>query len=116
MPSHRVVELSSSEAMFSLGLMQAIGRRVVEAEDRLERMAFSTISSRLAALLLELAGESAAAPMKATHQELADMLGTWRETVSKTLQELRRRGIVSSGRRTVTILDEGRLRQEADGG
>lgn len=115
MPSHRVKELSSNEAAFSLGLVQAMGRRVVEAENRLEQMAYGTVSARLAALLLDLAGESTQGQVHATHQELAEMLGTWRETVSKTLQEMRRRGLVSLGRRSLEILDRERLRQEAAG-
>jgi len=114
MPSHRVRELSSNEAMFSLGLVQAMGQRVVEAENRLEQMAYGSVSARLAALLLELAGDSPIGLVRATHQELAEMLGTWRETVSKTLQDMRRRGLVSSGRRILTILDKDRLRQEAE--
>ena len=51
----------------------------------------------------------------ATHQELADMLGTWRETISKTLQDFRRRGLVASGRRQLTLLDKDGLELEAGG-
>lgn len=113
MPQQRVLELSSHEAMFSFGLMQAMGQRVVEAENRLEQMAYSTISARLAALLLELGGSDPQGVVRSTHQELADMLGTWRETISKTLQDFRRRGLVSSGRRLLTMLDREGLELEA---
>lgn len=113
MPRQRALEISSSDAMFGFGLMQAIGQRVVEAENLLERMAYSTIASRLAALLLELGGEEPTGTVRATHQELADMLGTWRETISKTLQDFRKRGLVSSGRRQLTLLDREGLQIEA---
>ena len=116
MPCQRVLELSSREAMFTFGLMQAMGQRVVEAENRLEQMAYSTIAARLAALLLDLAGDARNGVVRATHQELADMLGTWRETISKALQDLRRRGLVSSGRRALTLLDREGLRKVAEGG
>jgi CRP-like cAMP-binding protein len=99
--------------MFGFGLMQAIGQRVVEAENRLEQMAYSTIASRLAALLLDLAQDDPAGVVRVTHQELADMLGTWRETISKTLQDFRRRGLVASGRRQLTLLDLTGLELEA---
>lgn len=115
MPRQQVLEISSTDAMFGFGLMQAMGQRVVQAEDRLEQMAYSTISSRLAALLLELAENEPGGTVRATHQELADMLGTWRETVSKTLQEFRRRGWVASGRRQLTLLDRDALQLEAGG-
>jgi CRP/FNR family cyclic AMP-dependent transcriptional regulator len=113
MPRQRALEISSDDAMFGFGLMQAMGHRVVEAENRLEQMAYSTIASRLASLLLELEGDDAKGVVHATHQELADMLGTWRETISKTLQDFRQRGLVASGRRQLTLLDKQGLRFEA---
>jgi CRP-like cAMP-binding protein len=115
MPRQQALEISSTDAMFGFGLMQAMGQRVMEAENRLEQMAYSTIASRLAALLLELGGEDPRNIVHATHQELADMLGTWRETVSKTLQDFRRRGLIASGRRQLTLLDKDALQLEAGG-
>lgn len=113
MPRKQAMEISSSNAMFGFGLMQAMGKRVVEAENRLEQMAYSTISARLAALLLELGSGDPDGSVRVTHQELADMLGTWRETISKTLQDFRRQGLVSSGRRQLTLLDRDGLLMEA---
>jgi CRP-like cAMP-binding protein len=115
MPGQQAMELSSTDAMFGLGLVQAIGQRVVEAENRLEQMAYSTIASRLAGLLLELEEDDSQGVVRVTHQELADMLGTWRETISKTLQDFRRRGLVASGRRQLTLLDREGLQLEAGG-
>jgi len=115
MPRKEAVEISSTNAMFGFGLMQAMGQRLIEAENRLERLAYSTISARLAALLLELAGEDSDDIVQATHQELADMLGTWRETISKTLQDFRERGLISSGRRKLILLDKEGLEFEAAG-
>ena len=114
MPNNKALEISSTNAMFGFGLMQAMGQRVLEAENRLEQMAYSTIAARLAALLLELAKDHQGV-IYATHQELADMLGTWRETISKTLQDFRRRGLVASGRRQLTLLDRDGLEREAGG-
>ncbi|HSJ53609.1 MAG TPA: Crp/Fnr family transcriptional regulator [Anaerolineae bacterium] len=115
MPRQEALELSSREAMFGFGLIQAMGHRLMEAENRLEQMAYSTISARLAALLLELGNSDGDNVVHATHQELADMLGTWRETISKTLQDFRRRGLVASGRRQLTLLDKEGLGLEAGG-
>jgi CRP-like cAMP-binding protein len=112
-PAQRVMEISSSNAMFGFGLVQAMGQRLVETEDRLERVAYSTIASRLAGLLLELGGNAPDYAVRATHRELADMLGTWRETISKTMQDFRQRGLVTTGRRKLTLLDIGGLKLEA---
>jgi CRP-like cAMP-binding protein len=99
--------------MFGFGLMQAMGQRVTEAERRLERMAYSTVSARLAALLLDLVQAEPDMTVRTTHRELADMLGTWRETISKTLQDFRCRGLVASRHRQLTLLNREGLAQEA---
>ena len=115
MPRKEAVEISSTNALFGFGLMQAMGQRLIEAENSLERLAYSTIAARLAALLLELSGNSSGDLVHATHQDLADMLGTWRETISKTLQDFRERGLIASGRGKLTLLDREGLEFEAAG-
>jgi CRP/FNR family transcriptional regulator len=111
LPGKTALEMSTTDARFGFGLVQALGQRVRETEDRLEQMAYSTVASRLAALLLELESDEPYHVVYATHRELADMLGTWRETISKTLQEFRRRGWVTSGRGRLVLLDREGLRE-----
>ena len=111
LPGEAALEISATDALFGFGLVQAMGQRVRETEDRLAQTAYSTVASRLAALLLELGGDDPHPAVRATHYELADMLGTWRETVSKTLQDFRRRGWVASGRGKLVVLDREGLRQ-----
>jgi CRP-like cAMP-binding protein len=113
--THRALEISSTNAMFGFGLMQAMGQRLFETENRLEQLAYSTVAARLAAELLELGGDDPEAVVRATHQQLADMLGTWRETISKTLRDFRRRGLVASERRRLILLDTNALKLEAGG-
>jgi CRP/FNR family transcriptional regulator len=105
LPAEAALEISATSALFGFGLVQAMGQRVRETEDRLTQMAYSTVASRLAALLLELGDQDPQDVVWATHYELADMLGTWRETISKTLQDFRRRGWISSGRGRLVLLD-----------
>jgi CRP-like cAMP-binding protein len=114
-PTNRAMEISSTNALFGFGLMQAMGRRLEETENRLEQVAFGSVASRLAALLLELSGSDPEGTVWATHQQLADMLGTWRETISKTLRVFRQRGLVASGHRRLILLDIKGLKLEAGG-
>jgi CRP/FNR family transcriptional regulator len=62
-----------------------------------------------------LSGGDPEGAVRATHQQLADMLGTWRETISKTLRVFRQRGLVASGRRRLILLDKKGLELEAGG-
>jgi CRP/FNR family cyclic AMP-dependent transcriptional regulator len=50
--------------------------------------------------------------LKITHQELAEMVGTSRETVTRVLARLREQGIIEIDQRRMTLLDsEGLLRE-----
>jgi CRP-like cAMP-binding protein len=50
----------------------------------------------------------------ASHQELADMIGAYRETATLTLDEFRKRGLVELGRRSIALLDRTALEQLAE--
>lgn len=92
-------------------LLDKLSRRVQELEARLEEGLLRDMTSRVAAALLRLRERQGSDRVAITHQELADNLGTYRETVTVTLGELRDRGIVSLQRRRIDILDPGALMQ-----
>ncbi len=48
------------------------------------------------------------------HQDIADMVGTNRETVTNILHELETQGLISKGRMQITLLDVERLRQQLE--
>jgi CRP/FNR family transcriptional regulator len=51
--------------------------------------------------------------LKITHQELAEMVGTSRETVTRALAQLRKQGIVAIEQRRMTLLDTQALLKES---
>ncbi|MCO5206128.1 MAG: Crp/Fnr family transcriptional regulator [Anaerolineae bacterium] len=97
-------------------LVQALGERVSTLETRLEDIAFKSISARLAAELLQLADEQGdgSTVRGLTHQELAERLGTYRETTTQTLNEFKAEGLIEIGRKRITILDRSGLQAIAD--
>ncbi len=48
-----------------------------------------------------------------THQDLSEMLGTYRETVTQTLNEFKADGWISIGRKKVSLLDMDALEELA---
>ena len=48
-----------------------------------------------------------------THQDIAECLGIYRETVTNALNELKAASLISIGRKHVTILDRGQLERAA---
>lgn len=88
----------------ALRVLEVIGRRLREAESRLEDLAFKSIPSRLASILLRLAGD-ADQLSGLTHQDLAEMVGTYRETATQVLNELKGQGLIEIGRKRIMITD-----------
>ena len=92
-------------------ILEAFGRRVLEAERQLEDTVFKGIPARVAALLLrESDGDSVDG---LTHQDIAERLGVYRETATNALNELKAADLISIGRKHITILDRERLRLAA---
>jgi CRP/FNR family transcriptional regulator, cyclic AMP receptor protein len=90
---HKLVDLMSERCMHFLHRMETLARK--------------GLIPRLATLLLEKAKNDVVAGM--THKELADHLGLHRESITATLGELRRAGIITIQRKTIRILQRGRL-------
>ena len=69
-------------------------------------MAFKGIPARLASLLLRLAAERDTDEITGlTHQDLAETIGTYRETATQALNDMKMAGIIEIGRKRITILD-----------
>jgi len=93
-----------------INLAKYIGPRLVDAERRHEQSAFQPVTSRVAALLLKLAG-GAKEVTGYTHQEMADMLGVYRETVTNGIAELKADQVIKVGRKRITLVDMAALRK-----
>jgi len=82
----------------------AMAARIMDLSGVVARLAETTVDQRLAALLLERGRH-----LDATHQGLADALGTAREVVSRTLEHFAAEGLVGLGRAHIEVADPGRL-------
>jgi CRP/FNR family cyclic AMP-dependent transcriptional regulator len=105
-----------SKPILGQRMLEITGRRLSDAEARLEDMAFKGIPARLASLLLRLAVEHAANDIFGlTHQDLAETIGTYRETATQVLNDMKAAGLIEIGRKRITILDTKRLQELAQG-
>jgi CRP/FNR family transcriptional regulator, cyclic AMP receptor protein len=77
-------------------------------------MAFKSVPARLAGLLLWLAPDGGNLIEGHTHQDFAEALGTYRETVTQTLNEFKGQGLVAIERKAICLLDRERLRAIAN--
>jgi CRP/FNR family transcriptional regulator len=104
----------------AISLIGKINRKLKEAEDRIADLVFRDVPGRIASVLLKLAEQfgktgdgGVEISIKLTHQELADMVGSSRETATIVLNEFKEDGVVSTSEKHISIIDEKRLRQWA---
>ena len=90
-----------------------VTRRWSDAESMLRARSVTNGAQRLAGLLLELADSELQTAMTLTQEELASLTGASRATVTRALSNWRRRGIIRTGQRDITITDLGALRKIA---
>jgi len=110
-----VERLLMTKPQVALRLFEVLGRRLKEAEARLEAIAFKSIPARLASLLLQLADEAGSETIVGhTHQDLGEQIGTYRETTTQTLNNLKAMGLLDIGRKRITLLDRDGLRRIAE--
>jgi len=94
---------------------ETMGDRVSQLETRLENIAFKSIPARLADLLLRLADEQGNNEIRGyTHQDFSEMLGTYRETITQTLNDFKAQGLIEIGRKRVVLRDRSRLQMLAE--
>lgn len=102
----------------SLGLLRALSDRLDAAERRLTRTS-REVPARLASYLLELPATlrpdgTASVSWTIPKKDVAALLGTTPESLSRALASLKRRGLIA-GSTEVTLLDADALEALADG-
>lgn len=96
----------------ALYFLEAVGERLHQTEERLTEITFQRIPVRLASLLLRLHAEGDLTGY--THQYLADMLGTYRETITQILNQFRQQGMIELSRKQIRIVDRLMLQSMVD--
>ena len=91
-------------------ILEKIGYRLANIEAEHYRSRFQLADSRIAALLLELAGEGSTV-LGLTHEEIGEKIGVYRETVTVMLDGMKSERLIEVGRKRITILDKRALRE-----
>ena len=109
-----------SDPRIATRITEILGRRLIEMERRLSDTVFKSVPQRIAGTLATLAGQQRrlgvgprAAQVALTHEQLAALVGTSRETATKVLGEFADRGLIRLARGKITILDPAGVSAEA---
>ena len=97
-------------------IIKLISGRLRRIESRVSDLVFRSAPARLARTLLELSHSmgtsengSIRLQTRLTHQNLANLIGTSRETVSTLMSQFTHHGLIAQDNRYILILDEDRL-------
>ncbi len=93
-------------------LIEMINQKLLDAQDHIEDLVFRGVPARIASVIIKLAEQfgvdvktGVRIDLKITHQELADMVGSTRETVTVVLNNFKNEGLIDISEKHVTLLD-----------
>ncbi|MDO8670075.1 MAG: Crp/Fnr family transcriptional regulator [Dehalococcoidia bacterium] len=105
--------LAQKYPKLTLGAMQVMTDRLKKAHELARDLASQTVAQRTAGLLVRLAGEFGVQSgdgiridLALSRDDLAEMVGTSRETFIRALSRLAREGIISLVKRSIIIVDK----------
>jgi CRP/FNR family cyclic AMP-dependent transcriptional regulator len=121
-PREDMLWLMGQRSDVALHVTQLLGLRRRRIEARLRNILFRSTRERTAALLLELLESHGRQTdggweirLRLSHQELANLIGATRESVTLALGRLQGERLIRVRRRQVVVLDRDRLALEAEG-
>lgn len=108
---------------FAMGAMQAIGQRLQDAHSRIRELSTEAVERRVAHTILRLVNQAGRKTSEGieidfpvTRADIAEMSGTTLHTVSRVMSGWQQVGLVTLGRKRVTVNDPHRLFILAEGG
>lgn len=112
LPKEKLMHLLTSSSDFAYAIVRTLCERIREADLLINDLAFKNLEGRVAAKLIALSekfGEptngSVLIALPITHVELAELVGTSRETVTKIIGLFKKEGSISIEEGQITILD-----------
>lgn len=100
----------------AIKVIKVLGQRLRQAMELVRDLSFKQVPHRLAGLLLRLARESGdetadglEVDLGMSRQEIAEVVGTSRETVTRELKKMEKAGLIRIDRRKVLVADRERL-------
>ena len=121
-PWARVGELLERHPRIAANAVEVVGIRTEEMLHRMREFATEPVERRIARALLRLSGQAGRRVgtgveigFPLSRQDIAEMTGSTLYTVSRTLREWERQGLVVSGRQRVVVRDPSRLGEIAAG-
>ncbi len=112
---HSVERMLMDYPNIALRFLESMGQRLLDLEQQLVDVTSKSVPARLASLLIRLDEEHGKTGVVEgyTHQSLAEMLGTYRETTTSVLSDFKKNKLIHTGRKSIRILNTEGLQKVA---
>lgn len=102
----------------AIGLLRALCKRLRHADSKIGGLVLLDVPGRVARLLVDLADEEDGSRItkKITHHMIAQMIGSSRETVSRTMRSFADQGLIAVSKEAIAITDRSALEMAASRG
>ena len=115
-----ITEVIKRRPDFAVKLFSSFSERLRQSDEVIESLLHREVSTRLATLLLNLGerfgeqnGVGTQLDMRLTHQDLANMIASTREAVSKVMSEFQREGSIKVENRKIVLVDKDALAEHS---
>jgi len=111
----RILPLLMERGQFTWELSKIMVRRMLQASEVIEGLAFQPVAGRLARLLVEFPGKASSGPTtrSLTLDDMAARIGSTREMVCRFLQRFADDGLIKITRTEFEVMDGGKLEEMA---
>lgn len=117
-PRSALRDLIAKDPDLALGMMAVLSMRLVGFTKMVESLTLKETPARLASYFLQLSAENQEAEkinLNLTKGQLASLLGTMPETLSRILNKMKNRGLISEEKPAITIINRPQLEALAKG-
>lgn len=117
LPKKSVVSLMQTSEVFLTNFLNAVSSRAQFISGKLRFLSFKTLKGKLAHYLMELdvqQKQNGNVVLNKTQEELAELFGVARPSLSRTLRDLHNQGIILAHGRNVQILNKNALFSETE--
>lgn len=108
--------LIANNSELALKIIKILAKKLLFAQNKIKDLAFNDVFSRTASQILKLSQEygkkhknGIIIDMQLSRQELADMIGTTRETVSRAISKFKREKSIDEENDRIILVDEEKL-------
>lgn len=118
-PRTELLRVMAEDGVLATAILELVGQQRLVVSRRIEEVAFKSVPARLASVLLEMSEtQQVSTPQpprlpRRTHQQLADMINAYRETVTKVINQFRDARLLDVDSSGITLLNPSRLRELA---